>query len=155
MPDDQSPPGVEQIVRHLITAGVLTRPSDLDLVVFFARHPRSLLTSESLAAFLGYDLKAIADSLDALLAAGILRRRQSAAHAARFYELIVDGSSDWFGPLLALARTRNGRLALLKELARRSNRGPTRSHPVQERSRPGPRRIVAPRPDATNETKIG
>ena len=70
----------------------MTRPCDLDLAVFFARHPRSLLSSDSLSAFLGYQIKDIADSLDVLLAAGILRRRQTSAHAARLYELTMESS---------------------------------------------------------------
>ena len=37
---------------------------DLDLLVFFAKHQRTLLTSEHLARLLGYPLKGIAQSLD-------------------------------------------------------------------------------------------
>ena len=36
----------------------------IDRFIFFARYPRTLLSSESLASFLGYDLKDIAESLD-------------------------------------------------------------------------------------------
>jgi hypothetical protein len=32
-----------------------TRPCDLDLLIFFARHPRILLASEQLAVLLGYE----------------------------------------------------------------------------------------------------
>lgn len=142
--------------RALDRAGVLRTPSDLDLMVFFARHPRSLLSSESLSVFLGYDIKDIADSLDVLLSAGILRRRQTSAHAARLYELVIAGSppGDWLPSLLELAATRRGRLALLDELDRRSRAGPGESGSTQNISRPGPRRIT-PRPDATKSTKTG
>jgi hypothetical protein len=67
----------EDAHRLLDRIGVLNNPCDLDLVIFFAGHPRSLLASESLASFLGYELKEIADSLDTLLAAGLLTRAQS------------------------------------------------------------------------------
>lgn len=135
---------------------MLTRPSDLDLAVFFARHPLSLLSSESLSAFLGYPLKDIAESLETLLAAGVLRRRQTGVHAARYYELIVDGPAAtvaWLEPLLTVARTREGRLALLKEISRRAH--DDRGHPrSNDAPRPGPRRL-ADRDSKTNETKTG
>ena len=106
--------------RLLEQADILKHPCDLDLVVFFARHPRSLLSSDSLSAFLGYQIKDIADSLDALLSAGLLRRRQTSAHAARLYELTMESSeAEWLERVMALASTRHGRLALLEEIARR------------------------------------
>ena len=125
-------------------AAVLKQPCDLDLAVFFARHPRSLLSSESLAALLGYEIKQVAQSLDVLLAAGILRRRQTSAHAARLYEMTSEDlpGGDWVESLLALSSTRQGRLALLNELDRRSQResGAARSR-LDTAARPGPRRI--------------
>ena len=42
----------------------IQRPCDLDLLVFFARHWRALLSSEQLARLLGYPLKEIARSRD-------------------------------------------------------------------------------------------
>jgi len=45
---------------------------DLDLLLFFSRHPRALLTSEQLVAYLGYDRDRIALSLDGLIEAGLL-----------------------------------------------------------------------------------
>ena len=50
----------------------LQRPCDLDLLVFFAKHPRTLIASEHLARLLGYKLNEIAQSLEGLLAAGLL-----------------------------------------------------------------------------------
>lgn len=158
MPEEQTPEILERAVKRVIdAAGVLVRPSDLDLVVFFARHPRSLLASESLSAFLGYELKDIAESLDTLLAAGILRRRQTSAHAARLYELIADGPSagDWLETLLALAKTRSGRLALLTEMARRSRGEQRMSLSTPDSARLGPRRLAAPGSAPTKTTKTG
>lgn len=46
--------------HHLLqSVGVLRHPCDLDLLLFFNRHPRALLTSERLAAYVGYDLNQI------------------------------------------------------------------------------------------------
>jgi hypothetical protein len=137
--------------RHLIERiGVMRRPCDLDLLIFFVRHSSSLLASESLASFLGYDLKEIAESLDVLLEAGLITRTQTSAHAARLYVLAIDstdGGGDthpsWLPPLLALASTREGRLALREAL----------THPRREdRSTLGPRRIV---PDSTPRSTHG
>ena len=101
--------------------GVLRRPSDLDLLVFFARHPRALLSSEHLAAFLGYGAKEIAASLDLLVDGGFVSRTPHARHAARMYVIAMDAShGDWLPALLRMASTREGRLALIKALRRRS-----------------------------------
>ena len=110
--------------RLLDRIGVLQHDCDLDLLVFFARHPRSLLASETLASFLGYELKEIADSLEVLLAASLLTRTQTKAHAARLYVLATDvrtggTNHDWLPSLMAVAATREGRLVLKQALARR------------------------------------
>lgn len=119
----------ENARRLLGRIRVLKHACDLDLLVFFARHPRSLLASESLASFLGYDLKDIADSLEVLLGAGLLTRTQTPTHAARLYVFAADGTNGgtdggWLPSLLEMASTREGRLALRDTLARRSREGP-------------------------------
>ena len=74
--------------QHLLESiGVLRHPCDLDLVLFFYRHPRALLTSDRLAAYIGYDLNQVARSLDLLTNAGLLERSQNPTHAARMYVL--------------------------------------------------------------------
>jgi hypothetical protein len=145
--------------RLLDGIGVLRHRADLDLLIFFARHPRSLLPSESLAAFLGYDLKDIAESLETLLVAGLLKRTQTPAQAARMYVFAADGpSGGWLPSLLRMASTRQGRLALRKALVRRSP-GP---RPAEARldvtpgAKRGPRRLVfAPEPEADPGQKTG
>ena len=108
----------EDARRVLDQVGVLRHRSDLDLLIFFARHPRTLLTSEQLATFLGYELPQIAASLDLLLEAGYLTRTQNRAHAARLYVFSVGpGSGGWLPALLELASTREGRLSLLSHLS--------------------------------------
>src|SRR5688572_24662044 len=60
--------GVQALLERI---GVLRQPSDLDLLLFFARHPRTLLPSEHLSTIVGYGLKEIAASLDLLVDAGL------------------------------------------------------------------------------------
>ena len=99
--------------QHLLESiGTLRHSCDLDLLLFFHRHPRSLLTSERLAAYVGYDLNQIARSLDLLTEAGLLERSQNPTHAARMY-LLKTPETGWLGSLLAIASTREGRRTLL------------------------------------------
>jgi hypothetical protein len=99
---------------------VLRHPADVDLLIFFARHPRALMASEQLATFLGYEIKQIAESLDVLLKAGFLRRIPNRAHAARLYVFAADGTKEaLLPPFLALACTREGRVAIRRALTRR------------------------------------
>jgi hypothetical protein len=102
--------------RTLLNAiPALKRPCDLDLLVFFAKHSRALLSPEQLARLLGYDLKEVARSLDVLLAAGYLTRspKQNRARPARMYVFSDDAMNA--GPLPAIVRlasSRKGRTAL-------------------------------------------
>lgn len=102
--------------------GVLRSRSDLDLLLFFAEHPSSLLPMESLAAFVGCSHHEIAGSIEVLQSAGLLQRRQTAADAARLYVFDPGGSvGGWLPELLALASMREGRLALRFALAGRAS----------------------------------
>lgn len=104
--------------------GALRHPCDLDLLLFFARHPRALLTSDQLATRLGYEPKRIADSLDLLLASGLLTRSQNPTHAARMYVFdLIGPGSEGLRSLLAYAATRAGRLAIKAALTRRMPAG--------------------------------
>lgn len=115
--------------RLLDQLDVLRHPSDLDLLMFFARHPRALLASEHLGTFLGYGAKEIAASLDLLMEAGFLTRTPNPRHSARMYELagILPGGG-WLPRVRQMASTREGRLALIGALRRRALKtanGPT------------------------------
>jgi hypothetical protein len=95
-------------------------PCDLDLLVFFAKHSRTLLSSEQLARLLGYELTEIARSLSVLVAAGYLTRsqKQNRVSPARMYVFSTDAMDA--GPLSAIVRfasSRDGRLALRLALA--------------------------------------
>ena len=99
--------------QHLLESiGNLRHSCDLDLLLFFHRHPRSLLTSERLAAYVGYDLNQMARSLDLLTEAGLLECSQNPTHAARMY-LLKTPETGWLGSLLAVASTPEGRRDLL------------------------------------------
>ena len=90
---------------------------ELDLLVFFYRHPRSMLTNEQLSALVGYDTQEIAKSIDKFIEAGLLERTQNPTHAARMYLLVLDGQHR--GPLKAfldLACTHQGRRDILQLL---------------------------------------
>jgi hypothetical protein len=109
---------------------------DLDLLVFLHRHPRTLLTSEQLAAFVGYDIKEIAESLETFIEAGLLERTQNPMHAARMYLLVLDEPPNGgIRDLLKLGSTRSGRQGVLRVL------DPGRSQPDKE-SPQGKRRIL-------------
>jgi hypothetical protein len=118
------------IERLLDRVTAITDACDLDLIVFFSRHPRTLIGSEDLARFVGYDLQRIARSLDSLIGAGIVRRSENHthnhAHVARMYTLEGTGpAGGWLPSLLSVASTREGRAAIIAALAGRSPTGPT------------------------------
>jgi hypothetical protein len=94
----------------------LQRPCDLDLLLFFARHWRALLSNEQLARLLGYPLKEIARSRDVLVAAGLLTPMQDPRRAERMYVFESDRINDVLPAILALASTPGGRLTLRRTL---------------------------------------
>lgn len=114
-------------IAHLLARTPAVRAAcDLDLLMFLHRHPRALLTSEQLAAFVGYDIKQLARSLDAFIDAGLLERTQNPMHAARMYILVLDGpQGEGLTALLQLASTWQGRQSILSAL------GPHRRLPSQ------------------------
>ena len=102
--------------QHLLgSVGVLRHPCDLDLLLFFHRHPRAILTSERLAAYVGYDLNQLARSLDRLSDAGLLERAQNPTHAARLY-VLLSPSTGWLTSVLETASTREGRQKLIRAM---------------------------------------
>lgn len=98
---------------------------DLDLLLFFYRHPSALLASEQIVACVGYRRKRVAASLDGLIGAGFLTRSQNPSHAARLYVLelssLPDGS---LTSLLKIAATREGRQEVMRLLEGGPNRMP-------------------------------
>ncbi len=114
--------GAEDVLARL---PYLRHRCDLDLLVFFHRHPRVLLTSERLVAVLGYDFKQIAGSLETLIAAKVVTRTQHQTTAARMYALeAIDNDNDSLAPLLRTAYARAGRLAIIRALESRQVKEP-------------------------------
>ncbi len=112
----------DQARRLLDQIGVLRDPCDLDLLVFFVRHPHVLLTSDQIAAFLGYEVTRLGASLDVLVTAELLTRLQTPTGAARMHVLAVAGPHDgWLPSLVEVASTRVGRLGLRAALIDRRN----------------------------------
>src|SRR5438094_8019633 len=100
----------ERIVDLLDRIGCLRHPCDLDLLLFFSRHPRAYLLTERLAAYVGYELPQVAQSLETVITAGLLRRSPDSTHPARLY-VLTPGSTRCGGlsSLLRIAATRRGR----------------------------------------------
>ena len=114
---DPSHEGPPEIVSLLARTPVVRHACDLDLLLFLHRHPRALLTSDQLAAFVGHDIKRVATSLDAFIDSGVLERTQNPMHAARMYALVLDGpQGGGLTALLKLASTRHGRHDILLAL---------------------------------------
>ena len=115
-------------------------PCDLDLLVFFAKHQRTLLTSEHLARLLGYPLKEIAQSLDVLLGAGFLTRTQSPTRPSRMYLFTTDSTNGGaLSAVVALASTREGRLALRRAVTHSTAGRTDGDEPRSDRPRKGER----------------
>ena len=91
---------------------------DLDLLLFFYRHPRALLTIERLSTSIGYDREKIAKALEGLIANGLLTQSRSRSQAAQLYVLAPSGLADGsLASLLEFAATREGRVSVMRLLA--------------------------------------
>lgn len=98
---------------------------DLDLLLFFYRHPRALLTSEQLVACLGYERARVAKSLDGLIEAGLLTQSQNPSHPARLYVLELHGLPEGLlSSFLKIATTREGRGRVKQMLESPPDRAP-------------------------------
>jgi len=99
--------------------GCLEHPCDLDLLLFFDRHPEAFLKSEHLAEYVGYDLPQVERPLKTLMTAGLLRQSPDSTRPARLYVLARSSSplGGWLSSLLRIAATREGRLHAVRRLA--------------------------------------
>jgi hypothetical protein len=90
---------------------------DLDLLLFFHRHPCSLLASDRIFAHLGYAFQQAALSLDGLVDSGVLTRSRGRSGAACLYVLETRGlGGDALSSLLRIAATPAGRQGLMRLL---------------------------------------
>lgn len=107
----------------LVRTPLIQGACELDLLVFLHRHPRTLLTNEQLAAFVGYDMKHVAKSIESFIDAGLLERTQNPMHAARMYVLVLTGpQGGGLTELLEQASTHQGRRDILQLLLSGSGR---------------------------------
>ena len=90
---------------------------DLDLLLFFYRHPRALLTGEQIVAYMGQDRERVAKSIEGLIEAGLLTRSQNPSHSSRLYVLEMDAVPDGgLASFLKIAATRQGRMEIRRLL---------------------------------------
>jgi DNA-binding MarR family transcriptional regulator len=109
-----TPKHIEDLLDHI---GCLKHACDLDLLRFFHRHPWAFLISERLAAYVGYDLPQVAQSLETLITAGLLQRSRDSTRPARLYVLTRGGPlAGSLSSLLRIAATPEGRLAVIHAL---------------------------------------
>lgn len=107
----------KELQQLLSRVPLVSGACELDLLVFFYRHPRSILTNEQLSALVGYDTKEIAHSIDKFIERGLLERSQNPMHAARMYLLVLEGPQmGGLKELLDLASTHQGRRDILQIL---------------------------------------
>lgn len=126
---------VENVGARAIEEVGLRDGCDLDLLLFFSRHPHVVLSSEQLAAYVGYDLQQVARSLDLLVGTGLLRRSLNQATPGRMYVLELDRSEGWLEPLRRVCATPDGRNALRAALRRRrSAAGPANADTSSHRA---------------------
>jgi hypothetical protein len=128
--------------------GCLEHPCDLDLLLFFYRHPQAFLNSERLAVYVGYDLPLVERSLETLMTGGLLRQSPDSTRPARLY--VLTRSSGPLGgslsSLLRIAATPEGRLAVFRALKQRRPprlSGSDEPEPVAN-GRPVPRTLEEP-----------
>lgn len=149
--------------RLLDRIDLLGNPCDLDVLVFFARHPRTLLASEQLAILLGYKFTQVTASLNVLQRAGLITVSQNPIHTAHVYVFTTgDQGAGWLRDLLQFASTRQGRLALVRALRERPAGDRRAVPPVEQvptvepapgKLDPGPAKRAAARPPASSKRK--
>jgi hypothetical protein len=100
----------------------IRHPCDLDLLLFFRRHPCALLAAEQIAACLGYGIDQVAKSLDGLTAAALLDRSRHSSHGAWLYRLELDHRPE-LSSLLNIAVTCEGRRDVMRLLGPEPGRG--------------------------------
>ena len=127
--------------------GCLEHPCDLDLLLFFYRHPQAFLKRERLAEYVGYDLPQVERSLETLMTAGLLRQSLDSTRPARLYVLTRRSRplGGWLSSLLQIAATREGRLAVIHALKQRPSPRPSGG------GEPEPVANVRPRPRTLEE----
>lgn len=108
----------QQELRSML-AGIrhVRHACDLDLLLFFYRHPCALLTADQLVAYLGYERAQVGRSLEEMIAAGLVTRSKNPAHTARLYVLKPDAlPGGLLRSFLKIVATHQGRQEALRLL---------------------------------------
>ena len=110
----------DELGSLLDSIGTIRHACDLDLLLFFNRHPRALLTVEQLVIRLGYEPQRVAKSIEAMTAAGLLTQFAASSRATRLYILEVRGvQGGYLSSLAKIAASRAGRQEAIRRLASR------------------------------------
>ena len=99
-------------VLGLVEAAGIREACELDLLLFFARHPRVVLSSEQLATYVGHKVEHVERALELMLGASLLKQRLNAGAAGGMYVLAADHVAQWLEPVRRLCATPDGRHAL-------------------------------------------
>jgi hypothetical protein len=121
---DQADLETIQVLRLIEGAG-LRSPCDLDLLLFFVRHPRVVLGSDQLASYVGYEIQHVERALHLLLGGRLLKRTLNQGATGRMYVLAVDDAAAWVEPVRRLCATPDGRHALRTLLREQRPQGPS------------------------------
>jgi hypothetical protein len=103
--------------------GAVQRPCDVDVLLFFATHRRTLMTLEQLAPLLGWRLEDIASGLERLIRAGFVSEFAHPTGPHRLFVCAPAGANDQqLQSFVAFASAREGRLALQQALTAMTDR---------------------------------
>jgi hypothetical protein len=109
-----------------VLLNLLGCPRDLDVLIFFCRHPNALLTRDDLAARVGYNVHEVGTSIEVLIAAGLLGCSGDAAERPRseafLYRLMPGRWDAILGPLSWLTSSADGRRSLRRALTHNKRR---------------------------------
>jgi hypothetical protein len=120
-PDDSATTNVLQLVE---AAGIRTA-CEFDVLLFFSRHPRVVLSDEQLATYVGHEIHQVARALELLLSAGLLNLVRNPSASTAMYVLAVERVEQWLEPVRRLCATPDGRHALRTSL--KARRSPSRA----------------------------
>lgn len=123
-----------ETLEQLLDAAGLKHPCDLDLLLFFDRHPDALMTSEQLASYVGYELSQIARSLDLLVQRQVLLRSQTLTHFSRLYRFRADHAGEVL-EILKAATTVEERYQM-RRILRQRQVPPTTTSPLSDGAGP-------------------
>jgi hypothetical protein len=109
-------------IRELLRTLDISSLSEWDVLTFLYRHHTSLTSAADIAVLLGGNKVEVDASLDRLASVGLIQRSRG-SQGVRLYQISVPVDPlrcSSFIELMGLAKSRDGRLLLLKHLPRES-----------------------------------